>query len=62
MSDFNGYCNLCDKRCPNEAAVLRHQADTHRDRKGHVCSSCGRFFKNEADIRSHHDRRGRHYK
>lgn len=44
-SDFNGYCNLCQDSYSNETAVLYHQSRSHRNRRDHVCSSCGRFFR-----------------
>ena len=47
-------CNICDKGCANESALLLHMAShSGGDRIEYACANCGKLFTHPGHLRKH---------
>ena len=46
-------CNVCDKGCANESALLLHMASHSEEKIEYACADCGKLFTHPGRLRKH---------
>jgi len=49
-------CEFCGRSCSTRQALRRHHLTVHSDNRPFLCSSCGKSFKRQDDLKKHKDR------